>query len=119
MIVTNSDIIKMWVILRESVKAQSIPSDALDFVKNVSIEALEKLEKYGDGLSLEDIINYNGWYVADGFRRGTCIEVYKGEAKILSYDCEDSVLPTREPLTVYAALFNKRFKKVYNKKELF
>lgn len=116
---TKTDIVKAWAILRESTKAQSIPSETLDFMKEVSLRELEKIEKYGDRMSLEEIINENGWYVDDDFGKGVCIEVSNGEIKILSFKDKDDMKPTKEYLSLYKGLFNKKFKKVYSRQELF
>lgn len=115
----KSDIIKAWAVLRESTKAQSIPSETLDFMKEVSLRELEKIEKYGDAMSLEEIIRENGWYVADSFGKGVCIDVSSGEVKILSFKDKDDMKPTKEYLTLYKGLFDKKFKKVYSRQQLF
>lgn len=117
--ISREDIIKAWVILRESTKAQSIPSETLDLIKNASLDMLDRVNKFGDKISLEEAVNKNGWYVDDNFSKGVCMEVYRGEVKIVTFKDKDDINPTREPLSLYADLFNKKFKRIFNRKELF
>lgn len=118
--ITKEDIVKAWKILRKAHEAQSIPSETLDFIKDVSLKALERVKEYGELLTLEEAVSEPGWYVAESFVDGVCMEIGKfGETHLLCFANKEDFAPIRETMSFYPGLLKKKFKKVFNRYQLF
>ena len=70
-------------------------------------------------LTLEDIFKTNGLYTSSSFGSGVCVEVEGEKIHLLTYEDVDDFFPTREPLHLYKGFLSKKFKRVYNRAQLF
>jgi|WetSurMetagenome_2_1015567.scaffolds.fasta_scaffold153602_3 hypothetical protein len=117
--ISKDEIINAWVFLRK--KNHSISDETLDFMKNISIEALEKIENANKGiLSFEDIVEEPGQYVSEDFSRGVVLLVDHNKGiSLLTYEDENDMLPMNIKFPFYAGLLKKKYRRILNRKELF
>ncbi len=76
-------------------------------------------------MQFQEIFNEPGLYRADSFNNGVGFLIEKcqlngqNELKGVSYDSVDKLSFSEHPVTIYKGLFDKDYKLVYNKNELF
>ena len=71
-------------------------------------------------MKFEEIFKNPGLYIADGFIRGFVYRItIDGILECLQYNKENHLFPSRVDVFVYAGLFEKNFRQVYNISELF
>jgi len=116
--IEKKDVYKALLFLRNN--KDSISWETIDFMSDVSNKAIDKINEFGTSLSIEEIVKQPGWYVSDSFDKGVCLDVDSiGYVDILSFKNKEDILPTKCSLPLYSGLFKKKFKKVFNKFELF
>lgn len=73
-------------------------------------------------MTFQEIFESEGFYVADDFRNGSCLEI-KGEDRVLyfnSYNIHKGTRNTHKmPMAVFKGLFEKTYRKVNSEEEFF
>jgi hypothetical protein len=70
-------------------------------------------------MTFQEIFEEDGKYVAEGFLKGVCFEIKDETIYIVTYKNKDDLNPSFENYPVHKSLFNKVFKKVFTRNQLF
>ena len=70
-------------------------------------------------MTLEEIINKDGLYRADSFKKGFCFKVEAGRLYSLNYQDSEDFNPKQQLVFCFKGLFTKDYKTVYTRQSLF
>ncbi len=70
-------------------------------------------------MKFEEIFNQDGLYVADSFAKGVCFRIVDGTLNLVTYKDKSDISPSIDTIAVYKGLFEKTYRKVFTRQELF